>query len=309
MRLVALALAAMLLYQAPIERRPAPQQVPTIKVETRLVNVAVNVTDAHGAPVPGLTQGDFQISEDNHPQKIAFFEKESTTPLSIVLALDTSESIFNNERLEKEAAKHFVNAIVRDQDELDLMDFSDTVREIVPFTNQKKQIERGLNELQPGDETVLYDAIYLASQRLSQTRQDAGRRRVLVLITDGVDTKDTRYEQALEQAQRAGAMIYSLIIVPVQADAGRNTGGEHALIQMSEDTGGKYYYVEDPKALDAAFSHISDDLRTQYVLGYYAPQGVRNDQSLRTIGVKMNDAALRDKYSLRYRTGYYSDAR
>jgi Ca-activated chloride channel family protein len=309
MKLVAFALAATLLYQAPIERRPPPQQVPTIKVETRLVNVAVNVTDAHGAPVPGLSQNDFQISEDNHPQKIAFFEKESTTPLSIVLALDTSESVFNNERLEKEAAKHFVNAILRDQDEFDLMDFSDTVREIVPFTNQKKQIERGLNELQPGDETVLYDAIYLASQRLSQTRQDAGRRRVLVLITDGVDTKDTRYEQAIEQAQRAGAMIYSLIIVPVQADAGRNTGGEHALIQMSEDTGGKYYYVEDPKDLDAAFAHVSDDLRTQYVLGYYAPQGVRHDQSLRGISVQMSDPNLRSKYSLRYRTGYYSDAR
>lgn len=309
MKLAALALVAMLFAQAPIERRPPQQQVPTIKVETRLVNVAVNVTDAHGAPVPGLTQSDFQISEDGHPQKIAFFEKDSTTPLSIVLALDTSESIFNNERLEKEAARHFVNAILRSQDEFDLMDFSDTVREIVPFTNQKKQIERGLNNLQPGDETVLYDAIYLASQRLSETRQDSGRRRVLVLITDGVDTKDTRYEQALEQAQRAGAMIYSLIIVPVQADAGRNTGGEHALIQMSEDTGGKYYYVEDPKDLDAAFSHVSDDLRTQYVLGYYAPQGVRHDQSLRTISVQMNNPALRNKYSLRYRTGYYSDAR
>jgi Ca-activated chloride channel family protein len=309
MKLAALALAAMLFAQAPIERRPPPQQVPTIKVETRLVNVAVNVTDAHGAPVPGLTQSDFQISEDGHPQKIAFFEKDSTTPLSIVLAIDASESVFNNERLEKEAARHFVNAILRNQDELDLMDFSDSVREIVPFTNQKKQIEHGLNELQPGDETVLYDAIYLASQRLGQTRQDAGRRRVLVLITDGVDTKDTRYEQALEQAQRSGAMIYSLIIVPVQADAGRNTGGEHALIQMSEDTGGKYYYVEDPKNLDAAFSHISDDLRTQYVLGYYAPQGVRHDQSLRTIAVQMSDPALRNRYSLRYRTGYYSDAR
>lgn len=309
MKLVSLALASMLLSQAPIERRPPPQQVPTIKVETRLVNVAVNVTDAHGAPVPGLTQSDFQVSEDGRPQKIAFFEKDSTTPLSIVLALDTSESVFNNERLEKEAARHFINAILRDQDEFDLMDFSDAVREIIPFTNRKKEIERGLNELQPGDETVLYDAVYLASQRLSQTRQDAGRRRVLVLITDGVDTKDTRYEQALEQAQRAGAMIYSLIIVPVQADAGRNTGGEHALIQMSEDTGGKYYYVEDPKDLDVAFAHVSDDLRTQYVLGYYAPQGVRHDQSLRAIGVQMSDPGLRSKYSLRYRTGYYSDAR
>ncbi len=309
MKLAAIILGAALLPQAPIERRPPPPQVPTIKVETRLVNVAVNVVDEHGAPVSGLTQNDFQISEDKRPQKIAFFEKESSTPLSIVLAIDASGSVLADERLEKEAAKHFVNALLRDQDELDLMDFSDSVREIVPFTNQKKQIERGLNNLQSGDETVLYDAIYLGAQRLAATRQDAGRRRVLVLITDGVDTKGTRYEQALEEAQRAGAMMYSLIIVPVEADAGRNTGGEHALIQMARDTGGKYYYVEDPKALEPAFARVSDDLRTQYVLGYYAPQGVRHDQSFRAINVQMKDPALRDKYSLRYRTGYYSDAR
>ena len=82
-----------------------------------------------------------------------------------------------------------------------------------------------------------------------------------------------KYEQAIEQAQRAGAIIYSIIIVPIAADAGRNTGGEHALIQMSEDTGGKYYYVEDPSDLEPAFRHVSDDLRTQYLLGYYAPTG------------------------------------
>ena len=306
MRLVALMLAAALMPQAPIERRPPPQ-VPTIKVESRLVNVAVNVVDEHGSPVAGLTQDDFQIAEDGRPQKIAFFEKESSTPLSIVLAIDASGSVMPDARLEKEAAKHFINALLRDQDELDLMDFSDTVREIVPFTNQKKQIERGLNELKPGDETVLYDAIYLGAQRLAGTRQDAGRRRVLVLITDGVDSKGARYEQALEQAQRAGTMVYSLIIVPVEADAGRNTGGEHALIQMAQDTGGKYYYVEDPKDMEPAFAHLSDDLRTQYVLGYYAPQGVRHEQDLRMIKVQMKDPALRGRYTLRYRTGYYVD--
>ncbi|MEO6911937.1 MAG: VWA domain-containing protein, partial [Edaphobacter sp.] len=213
-----------------------------------------------------------------------------------------------NERLEKDAARHFVNALLRDQDEMDLMDFADTVREIVPFTNQKKQIERGLDQLQRGDQTALYDAIYLGSERLAGTHQDAGRRRVLVLITDGGDTKGLRYGQALEQAQRAGAMVYSLIIVPITADAGRNTGGEHALIQMAEDTGGKYYYVEDPRDLKGAFARISDDLRTQYVLGYYAPPG-GHDQSFRAIKVQMKDPALRGKYVLRYRTGYYADAR
>jgi Ca-activated chloride channel family protein len=289
----------------------APQtieaDVPTIKVETKLVNVALNVVDAKGAPVSGLGRDDFQILEDGKPQKIAIFERESSTPLSIVLAIDASESVMTNERLEKEAAKHFVHAVLRDQDELDLMEFADVVREIVPFTNQRKQIENGINGIQRGAATALYDAVYLASQRLDSTSEANGRRRVIVLITDGGDTvKGSKYMQALEQAQRAGAMVYSIIIVPIYADAGRNTGGEHALIQLSEDTGGKYYYVVDPQDLEPAFRNVSDDLRTQYVLGYYSPPKGK-DNSFRNIKVRMKDPALQGKYQLRYRTGYYAD--
>jgi Ca-activated chloride channel family protein len=291
------------------ESSPAQGGVPTIRVQSRLVNIAVSVMDKNGAPVGGLTKDDFVVLEDGRSQKITYFEKESSTPLSIVLAIDASKSVLRDERLEKSAATHFVNALLRDQDELDLMDFSDNVREIVPFTNQKKRIERGLNELQPGDETALYDAIYLASDRLSQTRNDAGRRRVVVVITDGEDTaKHSRYSQALEQAQRAGAMIYPIIIVPVWEDAGRNTGGEHALIQLANDTGGKYFYVEDKKDLEPAFARVSDDLRSQYVLGYYAPPDKRDD-SFRSVKVQMKDPGLRQQYELRHRTGYYSDAR
>jgi Ca-activated chloride channel family protein len=298
--------------QAPIERR-APQSssepIETLHVETRLVNIALNVADATGAPVAGLERDDFELSEDGHPQKIAIFERETVTPLSIVLAVDASESVLGNERLEKDAARHFVRALLRPQDELDLMDFSDTVREIVPFTNQIDRIESGINAIQRGDATALYDAIYLAGQRLQSTSETNGRRRVIVLITDGSNTvKGLQYAQAVEQAQRAGAMVYSIIIVPVYADAGRNTGGEHALIQMSEDTGGKYYYVDDPKHLETAFRHVSEDLRTQYLLSYYAPQR-GNDDSFRRIEIRMKDAALQQKVSLRYRSGYYADAR
>ncbi len=304
-----------LLAQAPIERRAPPdglnQDLPvqTLHVETRLVNVALNVVDAKGAPVSGLQREDFAISEDGHPQKIALFERQTTSPLSIVLAIDGSESVLRDERLEKEAAKHFVKALLRDQDELDLMDFSDTVREIVPFTNQPKRIAEGLNEIQRGDATALYDAIYLAGQRLQSTSQANGRRRVIVLITDGGDTvKGSQYTQALEQAQRAGALVYSIIIVPVYADAGRNTGGEHALIQMAEDTGGKYYYVVDPQDLEPAFRHVSDDLRTQYMLGYYAPQRGADD-SFRRIKIKLTDPKLPQGLDLRYRSGYYANAK
>jgi Ca-activated chloride channel family protein len=280
--------------------------ISTIKVRTRLVNVALNVVDAHGTPVGGFEKSDFRIFEDGKPQTVAVFEREATSPLSIVLAIDSSETVLTSDRLEKQAAKHFITAILREQDELDLMDFADTVREIVPFTNQAKRVEQGLNDLQPGDETALYNAVFLASERLSQTSQAANRRRVLVVISDGGDSihGGEKYEQAIEEAQRAGAIIYSIIIVPIAADAGRNTGGEHALIQMSEDTGGKYYYVEDPSDLEPAFRHVSDDLRTQYLLGYYAPEA-GGDSAFRRIKVALTDGAGRDGLALRYRTGYF----
>jgi Ca-activated chloride channel family protein len=283
------------------------QPAATIRVRTRLVNVALNVVDAHGTPVGGFDKKDFQIFENGKPQPIAVFEREATSPLSIVLAIDSSETVLTSERLEREAAKHFIRAILRQQDELDLMDFADSVREIVPFTNNARQVEVGLGRLQEGQETALYNAVYLASQRLAGTSQEANRRRVLVVISDGGDSirGGESYEGAVEQAQRANAIIYSIIIVPVAADAGRNTGGEHTLIQMSEDTGGKYYYVEDPSDLEPAFRHVSEDLRTQYLLGYYSPD--THDAAFRRIRVKLTDAAVAEKYSLRYRTGYYAD--
>jgi Ca-activated chloride channel family protein len=282
------------------------QPAATIKVRTRLVNVALNVVDSHGTPVGGFEKKDFEIFENGKPQPIAVFERQATSPLSIVLAIDSSETVMTSERLEREAARRFIRAILRQQDELDLMDFADNVREIVPFTNNAREVEVGLGRLQQGQETALYNAVYLASQRLAATSQEANRRRVLVVISDGGDSvKGERYEDAVEQAQRANTIIYSIIIVPVAADAGRNTGGEHALIQMSEDTGGKYYYVEDPRDLEPAFRHVSEDLRTQYLLGYYSPDS--NDAAFRRIRVRLTDSDAAEKYSLRYRTGYFAD--
>ena len=300
---------------APVERR-APSgessgfsgQTPTtIRVESRLVNVALNAVDADGAPVGGLTMADFELTEDGAAQKIAIFEKESTTPLSIVLALDASESVLGDRGLEKDAAKQFLKGLIRPQDRVDLMSFSDSVDEVVAFTHDVHAIDSGLGRIERGDATALYDAIYLASQRLAQAPAVPGERRVVVLITDGENTtRHGSYDAAVEQAERAGAMVYALIVVPVAADAGRNEGGEHALIQMARDTGGKFYYVEDKRDLAPAFAHVSEDLRTQYALGYYAPHKPLNDAGLRQIGLRLKDPALRAKYTLRYRTAYYA---
>ena len=312
MRLAAVFLFAGALRVA-AQQAPAPIERPgqgsaTIHVESRLVNVALNVVDEHGSPVGGLTIDDFEIAEDSKPQIIKIFDRESTTPLAIVLAIDSSESVLIDEKLEQAAAKSFVKSILREQDRVDLMAFADEVTEVVSFTNDPHRVENGLGRLPHGDATAMYDAIYLASQRLGEAPPAPGQRRVVVLITDGDDTTHHgSYSSALEQAERAGAMIYSLIIVPIGADAGRNTGGEHALIQLSNDTGGKFYYVEDKKDLAPAFQHVSDDLRTQYTLAYYAPQKGGDRNGLRHIQIQLKDPALRAKYTLRYRTAYYGN--
>ena len=293
---------------APIERqepaRPLPQG-PTIRAESRLVNVALNVTDEHGAPVAGLTREDFVVKEDGKPLGIAFFEKESATPLEIVIAVDASESTFAESKLEREACRRFVRSLVREQDSVALLSFADDVTEVVPFTNDLKRVDAGFAQIKRGEATALYDAVYLAGERLQEAPAKAGARKVIVLITDGENTvHHGSYPAALEQAERAGAMVYSLIVVPVEADAGRNTGGEHALMQMAKDTGGKFYEIYQKKDVALAFDHVSDDLRTQYTLGYYAPRKGIGDAGLRHISVEMKDGSL--KYGLRYRTAYYA---
>ena len=129
---------------------------------------------------------------------------------------------------------------------------------------------------------------------------------MLVVVSDGDDTaKSSTYAQALEAALRNEVMIYSLIDVPIEASAGRDLGGEHALITLSEETGGKYFYVGEG-GLDKAFAKVSDDLRTQYLLGYY-PKNQEPGRTFHRVVVTIPRAAA-DEFNVRNKAGYYADA-
>ncbi|MGA2456830.1 MAG: VWA domain-containing protein [Terriglobales bacterium] len=274
----------------------------TIKVDVKLVNVFVTVTDSRGAPVANLQKENFVLKEDGKEQKIAIFGRESALPLSIVLAVDTSLSTRKDLPLELTSARKFVHAIVRPQDGLSLYKFSEEVSELVPFTSDLKKIDAGIDRVRNGSATALYDAIFLGSRALSR-RQG---RKVLVVITDGGDTmSQMNYKEALRAAQEAEAIIYSIIIVPIEADAGRDTGGEHALIQISTDTGGKYYYATSLPQLDDAFRQISDELRTQYLLAYYPSQRYSNSE-FRQLRVDLANPPAGGPYQSHYRAGYYT---
>ena len=289
----------------------AQEEPETVKVNVRLVNVFATVVDEHGAPHGGLKKEDFQIREDGEPQTVAVFDRESELPLSIVLAVDTSLSTRKDLKLELESARRFVHSILRPVDAISLYDFKETVQERVPFTNNLARIDRGIDRLQPSFGTALYDAIYLGGQAL-ESRQG---RKVMVVITDGGDTTSkVKYPEAVREAQQSEAIVYSIIVVPIAASAGRNTGGEHALIQISADTGGRYYYASDISRLEEAFRQISDELRTQYLLAYY-PSRRLSDSDFRRIEVKVKHmpsivktppTAESPVYQVRHRSGYYT---
>ena len=273
----------------------------TLRVDVKLVNVFVTVTDKTGAPVGNLTKDNFKLSEDGVPQEIRVFSRESELPLSIVLAIDTSLSTKKDLKLETQSARKFSHDILRRQDAIALFQFSEDVEELVPFTSDIKRIDQGIDRVHVRSATALYDAIYLGADAL-MNRQG---RKVMVLITDGGDTvSKENYNSALREAQIAEAIVYPIIIVPIEASAGRDLGGEHALIQIAHDTGGKYYYASGLPQLDEAFRRISEELRTQYLLAYY-PSRRLAESDFRKIEVEIK-APDAEELRSRHRTGYYT---
>jgi Ca-activated chloride channel family protein len=294
----------LLLAQISSAQQTPPRSEPstTLKVDVKLVNVFVTVTDEHGAPVGGLTKDNFTLQEDGHEQKIAVFDKESAMPLSIALTVDTSLSTRHDLPLEEASAKRFVHAIVRPIDALSVYGFNEVVQQATSFTSDVKRIDEGIDHIRVGAATALYDAIYLVSRALDR-RQG---RKVVVLITDGGDTiSKVDYKEAVRAAEEAEAIVYSIIVVPIENSAGRETGGEHALIQLSEDTGGKFYYATSMAQLDDAFRKISDELRTQYLLAYY-PSQQSSFSDFRKIEVKVSGVPEAVAYRVRHRAGYYT---
>ena len=279
----------------------AAQEV-TLHVDVKLVNVFVNVTDRTGAIVGGLAKEDFAIAEDGRQQQIAVFERQSELPLNLTLAIDTSGSVHKDLAQETDAARRFAHALMRPQDQMSVLQFATEVRELTPFTSKVSQIDRGLGQLRGDFATALYDAILLGSERLGAKEG----RKVLVLVSDGDDTASkTTYARALEEALRNEVMIYSIIDVPIEASAGRDLGGEHALITLAEQTGGKSFYVSEG-GLDKAFTKVSEDLRTQYLLGYY-PHHQEPGRVFHRLQVTVPRAASQ-AFNIRHKTGYYMDS-
>jgi Ca-activated chloride channel family protein len=308
-RLLALgALALCALAPAWPQTQPQPQteaqtqaQTPTFNINVHLVDVFVSVTTPQGAPVADLNRSDFALFEDGRSQQIAVFEKDTSAPLAVVLSVDTSGSVYKDMAAEQNAARRFVRATLRPQDNFDIMEFSDGVRELAAFTNNPRRLDAALGQFQRGAGTAFYSAIYLGAQALAPLHG----RKVLVIVSDGSNTVDgSTYQQALDEALRDQVMIYSIIDVPIAASAGRDLAGEHAMITLSQQTGGQYFYANQ-SSLDQIFERISNALRTEYLLGYYPTRSNPDLHTFRSIAVKLTNPANNAHDIVHHRPGYY----
>ena len=284
-------------------------QETTIRVDVKLVRLLVTVKSPKGEPIGNLRKEDFVVEDKGVAQEIAVFERSTAQPLSVSLLVDTSLSTATNLEYESRAIQGFLRALFKEgnpEDRASLYSFHDEVRMETGFTRTLDRVLRPLAKLRPLSGTSLYDAIWFASQDLERR----SGRRVVVVVTDGGDTTSRKkYRDALEAAQRADAVIYSILVVPIAADVGRNIGGENALSTLAGSTGGRIFQPTLGKQLDAAFAAILSDLRTQYLLGYYPRRLPADGKAFHPVRVKLTGASVAaEGLQLLSRNGYYGDS-
>ncbi|MBZ5535866.1 MAG: VWA domain-containing protein [Acidobacteriia bacterium] len=284
-----------------LQERAAPgQETPTarFKVDVNLTVVYATVTNPNGWVDRSLTREDFELKENGQKQEIAFFSRESELPLRVALLVDSSLSTARDLKFESEAAIRFFRSVLRPQDGGSVFEFSYDVHQLTNYTNDIEALSRGIRAISPETATSLFDAIYLASDTLKSRKQ----KKVMVIVSDGADTTSKiSYAQALRAANEAEAIIFSVIIMPVKSDAGRALGGEHALMTLSEETGGMSFFPNTITELDSIYSKISEELRTQYTLGFYSTVNAPSTQ-LRRITLTTRNPRL----TVRTRRGYFS---
>jgi VWFA-related protein len=287
-----------------------PAQVPTLKAAVNLVNLFATVRDKNKRIVGDLIQEDFKVYEDNQEQKIAFFSKEVTLPLTLGLLIDTSGSERNRLRAEQEAAIRFLERVMRKGDEVMVVSFDFDVDLLLDFTDDRAQIERAINRarigavtggvMTPGPipsnigGTHFFDAVYLACNEKLAT--EAGRK-ALVIITDAQDQgSKVKLKEAIEAAQRTDTVVHVLLIhdpgFPWRPDVAK---------KLSDETGGRTIELSSERKLMEAFDQISEELRTQYTVGYY-PENAVKDGKFRKIRV----ATTNKEYKILARKGYYA---
>lgn len=317
---------------------PQPSQMPQIAVDVKVVNVLATVRDKHGKIVSNLGKDDFVLTEDGKPQPITYFSRETDVPLTLGLLVDTSESQRSVLDEERSASHSFLDNMLREEkDKAFVIHFDREVELLQDLTSSRQKLESALELVgkpefdQPnsggprtrggrGGGTLLYDAVYLASDEVIKKQQG---RKALIVLSDGVDrgSKES-LETAIETAQRADTVVYSILFAgehPNQnpfggfggGGMGRHGGrgrfpqegrpdGKKVLERMSKETGGRLFEVSKKEPIDQIFGTIEEELRNQYSIGYAPSADVAPGYHKLQLTTKQKDLTVQA------RDGYYA---
>jgi Ca-activated chloride channel family protein len=306
--LVVLALAGSSLAQTP--RPTPPPDDDTAQLKTFEVRLPVTVTLKKDL-VPGLTRGDFAVFEDGVQQEITFFtDEKNNPPVYVGVLMDTSPSAAGKLGFSKEAAGNFIHTVTRlRKDKAAFMTFDNEILLRQDFTDNLDKLQKAISGVKKaGSQTAMYDAVWQFSDE--KLRNVPGRR-VIVIITDGDDTfSRAELKDAIDIAQRTETTIFGIstkagflgTVPGVEAGTVKDKGDKF-LTRLCEETGGQAFFTGDMLELERAFTRISQELRSQYIITY-RPANQNYDGRERKIEVRFTDSSKTEKYKLRTKTSY-----
>src|SRR5271157_4512464 len=290
--------------QQPAQTDDQEEKLTTIVKQVDEVNVVFTVTDKRGKFVNDLKKEDFQVVDDNKPaQSIRSFRSETNLPLRVGLLIDASNSIRDRFKFEQEAAIEFLNQIIHQQDQAFILGFDTTPEVTQNFTNNTEALSRGVRMLRPGGGTAMYDAIYYAcrDEIMAKDKGSIATRRAIILLSDGDDNQSrVSREEAVEMAQKAEVIIYTIST----NSSGMKLKGDKVLEHFAEETGGRSFFPFKVQDVSDAFLQIQDELRSQYAISY-KPADLQSNGKYHSIQILADNK----KYKVRARKGYYAPLR
>ncbi|HEX4770382.1 MAG TPA: VWA domain-containing protein [Bryobacteraceae bacterium] len=289
--------AVLLAQQSPTAESPDGS---VIRAEVTRVNMLFTVTDKKGRFVTDLNRDDFQVFESKKQQQILEFAAESDLPLRLAVLIDTSNSIRDRFRFQQEAATNFINSVMRPEDKALIVSFDTAAELVTDLTSDTHQLENAIRDLRPGGGTSLYDAVFFSCRDKLMLDQPMYKfRRAIVILSDG-DDNESRHsrDQALEMAQRADTVIYTISTNISHIE----TEGDKVLRYFAEQTGGVAFTPFQAKDLNQSFENIANELRHQYNL-FYRPDPLKTDGLYHPVEIKIKG---RKDLIVRARRGYYA---
>ena len=293
----------------------------TFKANVDVVQLFFNVKDKKGGLIPNLPKDNFELLEDGKPQTVKYFSADSNLPLTLGILIDSSASQERVIPMEQEIGGAFLSQVLREKDMAFVLDFNIGVSLLQDFTGNVRRLKNALNSVKidnggqvgsmPGmgggpvptmgtpKGTLLYDAVYLASHDQMGQQVD---RKAMILLTDGVDQgSQYKIKDAIEAAQKADTIVYVLLCADRGFYGFGGYGGAGEMKKMTAETGGRVIEVGNkPEKLKAAFDQISQELRSQYYIGY-VPTNPAKDGGYRKVDIRS-----KEQYKIQARSGYYA---